>query len=460
MNPRGTNNANNPRHARGNVAQGAQSYHDNMKHGNPRHARPGDAPANVNSPRANRSGAAQAANQAANQYGAGQRQYGANTNYNRPPQNYAARNQGFPNQRGFQQQQGYPRNVAQTVDYAPAMQANGQFSNFGIPTKKKMSKRKKTLIILGIIIGIILAAVFAYSMMLNNALSKNSDDDFVSKPTDYNSPFYMLLLGSDSREYSGTSDRADESGDNERSDVMLLARMDLKNRQVDLISVPRDTPWTDSDGNLCKINEAYNQGGASLSVQAVESLTGVSISHYADIKVSQLEGLVDSIGGVVVDVDTDMSVKDTLTGETIELKAGTQLLNGKQAQAFARTRKTYSGNQDQHRQSNVRQLIEAIAEKIVSGNPVEIPGNVLAAANYVGTDLRSDSLIAMTAAYGSGSGKLNMKSWTGPYNGAIESSTQKWLCYKNEAGWQNLIKEVEAGGSQSNLNFDATQTVW
>ena len=340
------------------------------------------------------------------------------------------------------------------------MQANGQFSNFGIPTKKKMSKRKKTLIILGIIIGIILAAVFAYSMMLNNALSKNSDDDFVSKPTDYNSPFYMLLLGSDSREYSGTSDRADESGDNERSDVMLLARMDLKNRQVDLISVPRDTPWTDSDGNLCKINEAYNKGGASMSVAAVESLTGVSISHYADIKISQLEGLVDSIGGVVVDVDTDMSVTDTLTGETIELKAGTQLLNGKQAQAFARTRKTYSGNQDQHRQSNVRQLIEAIAEKIVSGNPVEIPGNVLAAASYVGTDLRSDSLIAMTAAYGSGSGKLNMKSWTGPYNGAIESSTQMWLCYKNEAGWQNLIKEVEAGGSQSNLNFDATQTVW
>ena len=64
-------------------------------------------------------------------------------------------------------------------------------------------------------------------------------------------PFYVLLLGSDSREGSGTSKNPDMQGDNQRSDVMILARVDAGKKQVTLVSVPRDTPYTLDGGSVC-----------------------------------------------------------------------------------------------------------------------------------------------------------------------------------------------------------------
>ena len=135
---------------------------------------------------------------------------------------------------------------------------------------------------------------------------------------------------SDSREGSGTSGRADESGDNQRSDVMILLRVDLANRQVTMVSVPRDTPYRTSDGRLVKINEAYNIGGAAESIKAVSQLTGVDISHYAEVHFSELENIVDALGGVDVNVDIKLSYKDALTGAKITLQPGYQTLNGQQ----------------------------------------------------------------------------------------------------------------------------------
>ena len=302
-------------------------------------------------------------------------------------------------------------------------------------------------------------ALTLYSMALNNALSKNTDTDFVSRSTDYSKPFYMLLLGSDSREGSGTSQRADESGTNQRSDVMVLMRMNLPKKEISMITVPRDTPWTDGNGNLMKINEAYNIGGPSKSVEAVEEVTGVSISHYAEIHVSQLQDLVESLGGVEVNVPTAVSVKDTLTGETISLLPGNQTLTGKQAQAFARARHEYGTNQDAQRQSNVRTLLEAIAKKVVGGSPLDVPNKVLEAARFVGTDLRSENLLSMCGTYLTSFGKLKITSCSGPSNGAINSQTKTWLCYKNPQGWANLFATLDAGGDPKSVDFASTQIV-
>ena len=127
------------------------------------------------------------------------------------------------------------------------------------------------------VLAVLLAAVCAtggyvlwYSSALDGALSLGTETDAsveaVLTPAEPGKPFYMLLLGSDSREGSGTSSRADESGDSQRSDVMILARVDASNREVTLVSIPRDTRYTLEDGSVVKINEAYNLGGAAASI--------------------------------------------------------------------------------------------------------------------------------------------------------------------------------------------------
>ena len=68
-----------------------------------------------------------------------------------------------------------------------------------------------------------------FAVTLNSTLEKAGDDTISGdalEPTSFGEPFYVLAIGSDSREGSGTSSIEAESGDNERSDVMILVRID------------------------------------------------------------------------------------------------------------------------------------------------------------------------------------------------------------------------------------------
>ena len=46
----------------------------------------------------------------------------------------------------------------------------------------------------------------------------------------------------------------------------------------------------------------------------MSQLTGVNISHYAEVHFSELQDIVDKLGGVEVNVDIKLSYKDALTG--------------------------------------------------------------------------------------------------------------------------------------------------
>ena len=91
---------------------------------------------------------------------------------------------------------------------------------------------------------------------------------------DAKAPFYVLVVGNDSR--VGTTqisleDYADGTG---RSDTMMLVRVDPVTYKITLVTVPRDTE-ADYEGSVVKINELYRQGGMEAAVEGVESLTGV-----------------------------------------------------------------------------------------------------------------------------------------------------------------------------------------
>ena len=318
------------------------------------------------------------------------------------------------------------------------------------------------------ILAVILVCVFSvggyalwFSHQLNNALSMGAEqDNAVSSaltPVENGQPFYVLVLGSDSREGSGTSDKAAESGDNQRSDVMILMRVDASNTMV---TVPRDTPYRTSDGQLVKINEAYNIGGAPESIKAVSQLTGVNISHYAEVHFSELQDIVDKLGGVEVNVDIKLSYKDALTGETVTLEPGTQVLNGQQAQLFARARHEYKVDQDKHRQDNVRQLALAIMNKVLSEPVYQMPNTILSVAGFVGTDMRTSDIVSLALAFSDGSGGMTVYSVSGPSQGDFnEEAGGLWLCYENPEGWGAIMSVVDGGGNPKDIDVDSTAII-
>jgi len=182
-------------------------------------------------------------------------------------------------------------------------------------------------------------------------------------------------------------------------------------------------------------------------------VTGVDISHYVMLNFAQLEEIVDAIGGVKVYVDIPMSYQDAITGEMVEVPQGEQTLNGKEAQIFARIRKDYEEG-DAKRQSNVRQLGEAIIDTVMDKPAVEIPGSILAMAPYISTDLRSGDFISLAMAFGGGSGGVTMYNGSGPTEGGlINEYGGYWYCYPNPEGWARLMEVVDSGGDPSTVTF-------
>ncbi len=147
---------------------------------------------------------------------------------------------------------------------------------------------------------------------------------------------------------------------------MIFARVDAAKREVTLVSVPARYSairWT--MGALLRSTKCTTSGGAAASIKAVSRLTGMPINHYAEVHFSEFQEMVDKLGGITVDVPVEVSYKDALTGDTGPCKPGVQTLNGQQAQIFARARHEYGENQEAKRQSNIRQILMAIVEKVL-----------------------------------------------------------------------------------------------
>lgn len=325
---------------------------------------------------------------------------------------------------------------------------------------KKKIFRKKVLFCVGTLIlalFVVMGGVaWGYAKKLDAALAPDSGQveltSQVSAPVENGEPFYMLLLGSDSREGSGTSKNPAMQGDQQRSDVMILLRVDASNRQLTMLSIPRDTPYRLDDGTVVKINEAYNINGAAGSIEAVAELTGVPISHYAEVHFSEFQAIVDTLGGVTVNVPVEMSYKDALTGEKVTIQPGEQTLNGQQAQIFVRSRKVYEGNQDAHRQDNVRVLLNAIIDKVFDRPVSELPSLVIDLAEYATTDLKTFDLISLASDFAMGEGKMTIYSGTGPTDGAInDEAGGLWLCYEDPEGWAELMAVVDSGGNPKDV---------
>ena len=331
--------------------------------------------------------------------------------------------------------------------------------------RKRGRLGKRIAIIVGCVLLATVLAGGAYAWWFVNTLDAElaPDEETMSElqkvlvPETPGKPFYVLVMGSDSREGNSAKHR-DEKGDNERSDVMMLVRIDRSKNVVTMLSIPRDTPYQLPDGSYVKINEMFNHDGVTGAIQAVMDLTGLPVNHYAEVRISGLEGIVDYLGGVEVDVPVELTY-ETTDHKTVTVPEGRQTINGEQAQIFARARHEYEEDQDAHRQSNVRQLLSAIIDKVLDRPVTALPDTVLEIANYVDTDYKT--LDAVSLARDLSHGKTTMYSTTGPTNGDRNRATVgKWLCFLNPEGWKAVCEMVDSGEKPHDIDFAATETPW
>jgi len=163
-----------------------------------------------------------------------------------------------------------------------------------------------------------------------------------------------------------------------RTDTIIFISFDPRSNQLDLISIPRDTYfykkgfWEDFDYYPNhKINAVYgNEGIEGLEI-AVSDILGLEIDNYATITYSGVRGIIDSLGGIEINVPFDMYYEDKWDDPPliIDIKAGQQILNGEKSVQFLRFRQNSDGSVkygDIQRISMQQKFMKQVARKALS----------------------------------------------------------------------------------------------
>lgn len=286
----------------------------------------------------------------------------------------------------------------------------------------------------------------AYLGNLNSRLRKNIDSSLLGtlSKKEADKPFYMLLLGVDKDEARAKGSEYGSSEGAYRSDSIMLVRIDPQKKKATLVSIPRDLRVDMGKYGTQKINAAYALGGPTLAVKTVQKLSGVKISHYAEIDMDGMEEVVDAVGGVTVNLG--VAVRDPKYTK-LNLPAGKVKLDGKKAALLCRARHAYDsyGAGDFYRAANQRAVIAAVAKKVLSSDVATMTKTVTAMADMVHTDMSATDIVSLASDMrGMDTSKDIMTGMAPTESSYVDGG---WYEILRESAWEKMMARVEKGKS-------------
>lgn len=309
----------------------------------------------------------------------------------------------------------------------------------------KRHRRKRRIIGVAtagvLLVAVLLGSVFGFFGSINSALHSGLDSSLWNSLTRVTAgkPFYVLLMGTDESE---NRDSDEEFGGVFRTDTIILARVDPQQQALTLVSIPRDTQVDLGEYGIQKINAAHVYGGPTLAVQAVEDLTGVSISHYVEIDLDGFIGLVDVLGGVEVDVP--MEIDDYDAGGHVD--AGLHTLTPWEALTLCRARAAYEdvvGQGDFYRAANQRLVLAAIVKKTLASDPVTMANVVSACTGFVKTDMDVGEILDLAGQFRGFDADAKMYSALFPVEPAYIGEI--WWDLADYEAWEGMRERMEEG---------------
>lgn len=231
--------------------------------------------------------------------------------------------------------------------------------------------KKLTKILTYALVVIVVGSIIGLGIFLNwRPLKENgstSSDDSFGQQSDWDDNFSnYLCCGIDNVGHL--------------TDVIMLVSVDNTTKSISILQIPRDT-YVDLDIPTNKINAIYsskkeNESGMEKLKSQVENDFGIKIRNYAAVTTNGFKSVVDSIGGVMVDVPIDMDYDDDVQDLHIHLEKGYQLLDGDKAEQFVRFRKGWSDG-DIGRLSAQQLFLTALSDKINTLSTKEINEKVI-----------------------------------------------------------------------------------
>lgn len=226
----------------------------------------------------------------------------------------------------------------------------------------------------------------------------------------------ILLIGSDTR----------SEEENGRSDSMTLLTMNKKTGKIITTSFLRDIYLPIPGKGENRLNAAFSLGGAELLLKTLQQNFRIKIDKYIMADFFTFINIVDTIGGITLEVREDdldtingyiRDINDIL-GEAAEAdilkESGYVLLNGKQALGYSRNRYTSRGDFD--RTDKQREVLITIYEKVKKLNFIELNGFLNTILPQITTNFKENEILAQLFTI-SAYFQYDLEQWSVPMQG-------------------------------------------
>lgn len=241
--------------------------------------------------------------------------------------------------------------------------------------RRKKRKKKKSRKILMFVFEILLLAILLIGAYFVSMVQKidfqNMDESQAGINEDLKKDTLLSLEGYTNIALFGLDNRSSNNYDTGNSDVIMIASINNKTKEVKLVSVYRDTYLSIGGGKCRKANAAYANGGPTRAVQMLNSNLDLDIKDYVCVDWAAVVEVIDALGGLDMEISEPERKQinkykwevDKATGLTTPdlMESGMVHLNGTQATTYARIRKL-SGD-DFKRASRQRIVMQLMLEK-------------------------------------------------------------------------------------------------
>lgn len=188
-----------------------------------------------------------------------------------------------------------------------------------------------------------------------------------------------------------------------RSDVLMIVRIDKKNKEMKLASFMRDTLVEIDGHNYNRINTAYHFGSVDLLYDTMQKNFGITPDYYMVVNFFGMEDIINAMGGVDIEIESkELKYLNGSIAETNAIdssgtasninSAGMQHLNGRQAVAYMRIRKIGG---DAARVGRQQIVLNALFDTARSMGVGQIPETIEALSQYVRTDIPLATMVSI-----------------------------------------------------------------
>lgn len=339
----------------------------------------------------------------------------------------------------------------------------------GIKNKKKLTKPRIALIVIAsiLLVSVIAVYIFANSLLSRIDYRRDTDatptvfsedeitpepEDMVTQdpdgtplptgseeepeesskaPTFNNNPssnkdiYNVLLIGIDRR----------SSNENGRSDTMIIASFDKKNKKLKMTSLMRDT-YVYIPGNYRnnRLNASFAYGNAPLLMKTINSNFNLNIDKYVVVDFEMFTDIIERIG----DVKVNLTASEATVLFGTNKPAGDYELNPDETLRFTRLRKI--GN-DFQRTGRQRRVLESIYNKGISMKILELTSVLYDVLPHVETNLTKMQILTLATDVLT-MGRKPIEELQIPYKNAYKSQKIR--------GMSVLVPDIQANAKKIN----------